>query len=91
MAAQSFEDPAPAPEAPAPAPAGGEGVIHNSVLIRTHEPARTTHSWAAPAVLGVAVVIGAAIWGYVATHPSGPVENHAVAAAPTTILPTSPG
>jgi hypothetical protein len=70
--------------------AGDEGV-HNSVLIRTHEPERTVHSWAGPAVLGVAVVIGVAIWGFMATHPSGPVVNHSVAAAPTTILPSSPG
>jgi hypothetical protein len=75
----------------APAGAGGEGAIHNSVLIRTHEPQRTTHSWAAPAVLGVAIVIAGAIWGFMATHASGPVVNHAVGAAPTTIVPTSPG
>jgi hypothetical protein len=75
----------------APADAGGENVIHNSVLIRTHEPTRTTHSWAGPAVLGLAVVIAGAIWGFMATHTSGPVVNHAVGASSTTIVPTSPG
>ena len=74
-----------------PAGAGGEGVIHNSVLIRTHEPSRTTHSWAAPAVLAVAIVMAGAIWGFMATHTSGPVVNHSVAEAPTTIVPSSPG
>ena len=74
-----------------PGPAGGEGVVHNNVLIRTHEPERTVHSWVAPAVLGIALVTGLAIWGFMATHPSGPVVNHSVSAAPTTILPTSPG
>jgi hypothetical protein len=82
MAADSFDD-GPEPSAPA----NGEGVIHNSVLIRTREPARETHPWAAPAVLGVAVVVATVIWGVMATHPSGPVENHAVAAAPTTFVP----
>ena len=78
-------------EQAAPASAGGESAVHNSVLIRTHEPARTTHSWAGPAVLGLAVVLAGAIWGFMATHSSGPVVNHAVASAPTTIVPTSPG
>jgi hypothetical protein len=83
MAADSFDD------GREPSVAGnGESTIHNSVLIRTHEPARETHPWAAPAVLGVAVVIAAVIWGVMATHPSGPVENHAVAAAPTTFVPS---
>jgi len=86
MAADTLDD-GPEPSAPA----SGEGVIHNSVLIRTHEPARETHPWAAPAVLGVAVVVGAIIWGVMATHPTGPVENHSVASAPTTFVPSKTG
>jgi hypothetical protein len=74
-----------------PTSAGGESAAHNSVLIRTHEPARISHSWAGPAVLGVAIVIAGAIWGFMATHASGPVVNHAVGASPTTIVPSSPG
>jgi len=84
MAAHSFDD------GPA-TPASGEGVIHNSVLIRTHEPTRMTHAWVAPAVLGVAIVAGAAIWGFMATHPSGALVNHSVASAPTSFAPSSPG
>ena len=83
MAAQSFDD---GPETPA----SGEGVIHNNVLIRTHEPARMTHTWVAPAVLGIAIVAGAAIWGFMATHPSGPLVNHSVSSAPASFA-TSPG
>jgi hypothetical protein len=85
MAADTLDD-GPEPSAPA----SGEGV-HNSVLIRTHEPARETHPWAAPAVLGVALVIGVIIWGVMATHPTGPVENHAVASAPTTFVSSKAG
>jgi hypothetical protein len=73
------------------APAAAGEVIHNSVLIRTHEPPRESHSWVAPTLLGVAVVTGAIIWGVMATHPSGPVVNHAVASAPTSFAPNSPG
>jgi hypothetical protein len=87
MAANSLEDQGPELSSPA----SGEGVIHNSVLIRTHEPARISHAWVAPAVLGVAIVAGAAIWGFMATHPSGPVVNHSVSAAPTTFTPGSTG
>jgi hypothetical protein len=76
----STDDLAVSPEVSAPA--SGEGVIHNNVLIRTHEPVRTTHSWVVPTLLGLAVVSGAAIWGYVATHPTGPMVNHAVSDAP---------
>ena len=85
MAAQSNDD-GPDPSAPA----GGEGVIHNSVLIRTHEPPRERHPWLVPTLLGVALVTGAVIWGVVATHPTGPVVNHAVADAPTGFA-TGPG
>jgi hypothetical protein len=83
MADQSLDD---GPEVPV---AAGEA-IHNSVLIRTHEPPRETHAWVAPTLVGVAVVTGAIIWGLLATHPSGPVVNHSVAAAPTSFA-TSPG
>jgi hypothetical protein len=64
-------------------PASGEGVIHNSVLIRTHEPSRMTHRWVVPAVLGLAILAGGSIWGVMATHPSGPLVNQSVASAPT--------
>ena len=70
------------------APANGEGMIHNSVLIRTRRPARETNPWAVPAMLGVGVVIAAVIWGVMATHPAGAVQNHAVADAPTTFVPS---
>jgi len=73
------------PDAPVAA-----GEAHNSVLIRTHEPARETHPWVAPTLLGVAVVTGAIIWGMMATHPSGPVVNHAVSSAPASFA-TAPG
>jgi len=62
--------------------------VHNSVLIRTHEPPRESHRWLAPTLLGVAILTGAIIWGVMATHPAGPLENHAVASAPTSFLPT---
>jgi hypothetical protein len=86
MAADSLDD-GPEPSAPA----SGEGAFHNSVLIRTHEPARETNRWAAPAMVGAAVVIGAVIWGVMATHPTGPLENHSVASEPTTFVPTKAG
>ena len=72
-------------------PANGEGVVHNNVLIRTHKSPRESHAWVAPTLLGVALVAGAVIWGVVATHPSGPVVNHAVAAAPTSFAPSANG
>ncbi len=87
MAAHSFENMGPDPEPAIPA----SGVEHNGVLIRTHEPARETHAWAVPAVLCVAVAAGAIIWGVIATHPAGPVVNHAVASAPTSFAPSSAG
>ena len=83
MADQSLDD---GPDAPIVA----AEAIHNSVLIRTHEPSRETHPWIAPTLLGVAVVAGAIIWGVMATHPSGPVVNHAVGAASTSFA-TAPG
>ena len=83
MADQSLDD---GPAAPV---AAGEA-IHNSVLIRTHEPPRESHTWVAPTLLGVAVLAGAIIWGVMATHPSGPVVNHAVGTASTSFA-TSPG
>ena len=72
------------------APIVAAEATHNSVLIRTHEPARETHPWVAPALLGVAVVAGAIIWGVMATHPTGPVVNHSVSSAPPSFA-TSPG
>jgi hypothetical protein len=83
MADQPLDDGSDAPVAV------GEAT-HNSVLIRTHEPPRESHSWVAPTLLGVAVLTGAIIWGVIATHPSGPVVNHSVATAPTGFA-TSPG
>jgi hypothetical protein len=85
--AQSSDDRASAPD-PA-SPAGGE--FHNSVLMRSSKPIGANHSWAVPAVLGVAAVAGAILWGVMAAHPSGPVVNHAVADAPTSFQPTGPG
>jgi hypothetical protein len=87
--AQSSDDRAGAPD---PAiPASGEGAFHNSVLMRSSKPIGANHSWAVPAVLGVAVVACAILWGVLAAHPSGPVVNHAVADAPTSFQPTGPG
>jgi len=84
MAAPSLER-TPAP----PAVADGADGIHNTVLIRTHEPRRGSHGWIVPAVLGVAILASALI--FVAGHPAGPLVNHAVAAAPTSFTPTRPG
>ncbi len=57
----------------------GDGPVdHNSVLIRTHELARSSHTWLLPALLGGAVVIGAAVWVWVESHPAPPIVNHAV-------------
>ena len=89
MTAPHFEGQAGSSE-PAATAADAEP-IHNSVLIRTHEPARASHSWIAPTVLGVAVLTAALIWGFVATHSTGPLVNHAVAAAPTSFTPAGPG
>ena len=79
----TFDDPAVGAEA------HSDGV-HNSVLIRTHEPVRTTHSWVVPTLLAIAVVGAGAIWGFMATHPAGPVVNHAVSDSPSGFA-TSPG
>lgn len=74
----------------APDPPAASGELHNSVLMRSSKPVGANHSWIAPAVLGVAVVVGAIVWGVMAGH-TGPVVNHAVAAAPTSFAPTGPG
>jgi hypothetical protein len=64
---------------PAGSPAANEGAAaHNPVLIRTKE--RETGRWIGPALVGAAILIGAAAWGYIATHPAQPVGIHAVAA-----------
>jgi hypothetical protein len=84
MADQSLD---PGPDTPAAAAAEA---VHNSVLIRTHEPPRETHPWVAPTLLGIAAVTGAIIWGVIATHPAGPVVNHSVSSAPASFA-TSPG
>ena len=67
--------------APIPEHTGPE--LHNSVLLRTHEPEPAYRHWVVPALVAVAILIGAAVWGFVATHPSGPVVNHAVAGSVT--------
>ena len=59
-------------------PAAGEGVAHNPVLMRTREPWHKG-GWVVPTLAGAVVLIGAALWGYVATHPAPPLVNHAVA------------
>ncbi len=66
-------------------PANDADGFHNPVLTRTHEPARAgNHSWIMLGALAVAIVAGVAFWAYAASHPAGPVVNHAVAAsAPT--------
>ncbi|MBV9993683.1 MAG: hypothetical protein JO127_00590 [Caulobacteraceae bacterium] len=62
--------------------ASDEPVVHNSVLIRTHEPGESKR-WIMPAILGAFVVIGVAAWAYVESQPAPPVVNHAVGEAPT--------
>ncbi|HUO11234.1 MAG TPA: hypothetical protein VMU37_00610 [Caulobacteraceae bacterium] len=37
--------------------------------------------------LGVAIVAGVAFWAFAASHPAGPVVNHAVAASTPTYTP----
>jgi len=67
-----------------PDPAAG-GALHNSVLMRSHEPPRSaSHTWIMFGALGVAIVAGVAFWAFAATHPAGPIENHAVAASTQT-------
>jgi hypothetical protein len=87
--AQSSDDRATVPDSVNTA--SGEGAFHNSVLMRSSKPIGANHSWAVPAVLGMAAVAGAILWGVMASHPSGPVVNHAVADAPTSFQPTGPG
>ena len=61
-------------------PGPGEPGLHNPVLTRTHEPPRSgNHSWIMLGALGVAILAGAAFWWFNATHPAGPLVNHAVA------------
>ncbi len=60
----------------------GELSYHNSVLTRSHEPARSgSHNWLMIIPLVVVVLAGAAFWVYVSGHPAGPIVNHAVAQA----------
>jgi len=87
--AQVSDDRAGVPDSTAATSGGSE--LHNSVLMRASKPVGANHSWVAPAVLGVALVAGAVIWGVMAAHPPPPVVNHAVAAAPTSFQPTGPG
>ncbi len=70
---------------PAPGASPGtsdEAVLHNPVLLRTREPASSKGRWVMPTLLGAAIVLGAAVLGFVATHPGPPVVNHAVASTP---------
>jgi hypothetical protein len=53
--------------------------LHNSVLTRSREP--VGHNWLMIVPLVVVIVAGAAFWVYASGHPSGPIVNHAVAAA----------
>jgi hypothetical protein len=72
--------------AQAPSSSNGEG-LHNSVLIRTHEPPASDHGRLYAAVMGVALVMGIAAWVYVSTHSGPPIVNHAVAAASASPTP----
>ena len=58
--------------------------FHNPILTRTREPARETHPmlYMIPVVLVIIVLIGYMVWQH--GHPPTPIENHSVAAAPTT-------
>ena len=71
--------------APAPEPAAPEHPpeYHNPVLTRTHEPRQETHPmlYAIPVVLVIIALIAYVVWQR--SHPPVPIENHAVAAAPT--------
>lgn len=61
------------------------GALHNPVLTRSHEPPRSaSHSWIMFGGLGVAIVAGVAFWAFAASHPAGPIVNHAVAASTQT-------
>lgn len=71
------------PTDPALTASSNEPALHNSVLTRTHEPPRSgNHSWIMVVPLVVAIIAGAGFWVFVQSHPSGPLVNHAVAAAP---------
>ena len=69
------------PRTPSSTDGGG---LHNSVLIRTHEPPRSDHSRLYAAVMGLAVIMGIGAWAFVQTHPGPPIVSHAVAADPAT-------
>ena len=69
------------PVSPSPQP-DGEISFHNSVLTRSHEPARSgNHSWLMIVPLIVVLVAAVAFWVYASGHSTGPIVNHAVAAA----------
>ena len=87
--AQPSDDRAGAPDLSTSAIGAGE--THNSVLMRASKPVGANHSWVAPAVLGLAAVVGVIIWGVTASHPPAPLVNHSVADAPTSFQPTGPG
>jgi hypothetical protein len=59
-----------------------EAGLHNSVLTRTHEPARSgSHSWMMTIPLVVVLIAAGAFWVYASGHRGGPIVNHAVAQA----------
>lgn len=59
---------------------GGEPTYHNSVLTRSHEPARSgSHPWLMVVPLVVVIIAGGIFWAYVSGHPASPIVNHAVA------------
>lgn len=70
--------------APEPAPPDHEPEYHNPVLTRTREPARETHPmlYMIPVALVILALIAYLIWQR--GHPATTIENHSVAAAPTT-------
>jgi hypothetical protein len=65
--------------APLPEDLGEAPLVHNSVLISTHEPRGSMPRWLMPLALVVAVCIGAGAWAFMGAHPPPPLVNHAVA------------